>query len=387
MELSALTRVISPTLSRQLFMMAKQYDDVVDFTLGDPDIPTPEAICEAATKASLEGKTRYAPNAGLPALRKVIAQQVSKDSGIAYNASDVAVTIGATEAVYLAFMACINPGDEVVILAPYWVQYENIVRLLGGKPVIIDTFKDGFEPELTTIWKAITDKTKIIVVNSPNNPSGYIYKPAFLKELAEMASANNILIIDDEAYRSLVYRQEFTSIANYCRKENVVIINSFSKQFAMTGWRVGYVVAEESFINAVVKFQQNIAVCVATPNQYAAIEAMSHAEHYTKGIKNMFAKRREILIKELNKIDSISYQAPEGTFYAFINISRTGKDSKSFCFDLLEKAHVAVIPGVAFGESFDNYIRLAFTLNEDKIIEGITRIHKYINAIQWARRY
>lgn len=379
MELSNLTRVVAPTLSRQLFMMAMQYGDVVDFTLGDPDIPTPLPICDAAINAAKAGYTRYAPNAGLPALREAIAKQVSRESGIAYNANNVAVTVGATEAVYLSFMTCINPGDEVIILAPYWVQYENIVKLLGGKPIIIDTFKEDFEPDLTTIWKAISDRTKAIVINTPNNPSGYIYKVNFLKELAEMASSNNILIFDDEAYRSLVYEEEFPSVTKYCRKEDVVIINSFSKQFAMTGWRVGYVVGEEDFIKEVIKFQQNIAVCVATPNQYAAIEAMSHADQYANGIRDVFAKRRETLIKELNKIERISYKAPQGSFYVFIDISKTGKDSKSFCFELLEKEHVAVIPGLAFGEAFDNYIRLAFTLNEDKIIEGVRRIGKYIN--------
>lgn len=381
MELSALSRIIAPTLSRQLFMMAKQYDDVVDFTLGDPDIPTPQAICEAANKAALDGKTRYAPNAGLPALREVIAKQVSKESGIVYDAKNVAVTVGATQAVYLSFMACINPGDEVIILAPYWVQYENIVKLLGGKPVIIDSFKEGFEPKPITVFKAITDKTKVIVVNSPNNPSGYIYSDVFLKELAEMASANNIRIFSDEAYRSLTYDQEFNSIAKYCRKEDIVIINSFSKQFAMTGWRVGYVVADEDFINVVVKFQQNMAVCVATPNQYAAVEAMSHTDKYAVGIKDVFQKRREVLKRELDKTPDISYQLPQGTFYAFIDISKTGLDSKTFCFSLLEKEHVAVIPGVAFGQAFDNYIRLAFTLNEAKIVEGMTRIRKFINEL------
>lgn len=381
MQLSELTRVISPTLSRQLFMMAKQYDDVVDFTLGDPDIPTPLPICEAAINAAKAGHTRYAPNAGLPALREVIAKQVSKESGITYEATNVAVTVGATEAVYLSFMACINPGDEVIILAPYWIQYENIVKLLGGKPMIIDTFKEGFEPDLNVVFKAITDKTKVIVINSPNNPSGFIYKDTFLKVLAEMASANHILLIDDEAYRSLVYEDKFPSITNYCRKEDVVIINSFSKQFAMTGWRVGYVVGREDIIKEVVKFQQNIAVCVATPNQYAAMEAMNNTDLYAKGIKDVFSKRRDTLIRELNKIDKISYQAPQGTFYAFIDISKTGLNSKFFCFDLLEKQHVAVIPGVAFGEAFDNYIRLAFTLNEDKIIEGIRRISSYISSI------
>ena len=382
MELSSLTRVVAPTLSRQLFMMAKQYDDVVDFTLGDPDIPTPLPICEAAINAAKAGHTRYAPNAGLPALREAIAKQVSKESGIAYGANNVTVTVGATEAVYLAFMACINPGDEVIILAPYWVQYENIVKLLGGKPVIVDTFKEGFEPDIDVVFKAITEKTKVIVVNSPNNPSGYIYKEGFLKVLAEMASANHILLFDDEAYRSLVYEDKFPSITNYCRKEDVVIINSFSKQFAMTGWRVGYVVGEENFIKEVVKFQQNIAVCVATPNQYAAIEAMNNADLYAKGIKDVFTNRRDTLVRELNKINKISYQAPEGTFYAFIDISKTGLNSKFFCFDLLEKQHVAVIPGIAFGASFDNYIRLAFTLNEDRIIEGCSRIKHYLDSLR-----
>jgi len=361
--------------------MAKQYDDVIDFTLGDPDVPTPKAICDAAYNAAISGKTHYAPNAGLPALREAIAKQVSKESGIEYAANNVAVTIGATEAVYLSFLACINPGDEVIILAPYWVQYENIVKLLGGKPVIIDIFKEGFEPDLNATYKAINDRTKAIVVNSPNNPSGYIYKDAFLKELAEMAIANHLLIFDDEAYRSLVYDGDYPSIAKYCKQEDIVIINSFSKQFAMTGWRVGYVLAEENFINTVIKFQQNIAVCVSTPNQYAALEAITNTDKYAGGIKDVFAKRREVLTRELNKVEKLKFIAPAGTFYAFIDISATGLDSKSFCFSLLEKQHVAVIPGLAFGEAFDNYIRLAFTLNEDKIIDGISRIKQFVNQL------
>ena len=381
MELSALSRVIVPTLSRQLFMMAKQYDDVIDFTLGDPDVPTPKAICDAAYNAAVSGKTHYAPNAGLPALREAIAKQMSIESGIYFSANNVAVTIGATEAVYMSFMACINPGDEVIILAPYWVQYENIVKLLGGKPVIIDTFKEDFEPDLDAIHKAINERTKAIMVNSPNNPSGYVYNDAFLKELAEVASTNNILIFDDEAYRSLVYDGEYSSIAKYCRKEDIVIINSFSKEFAMTGWRVGYVVAEEEFINTVVKFQQNIAVCVSTPNQYAAIEAITNKDQYASVIKDVFLKRRDVLTRELCKIDRLKFKVPAGTFYAFIDISSTGMDSKTFCFSLLEKQHVAVIPGVAFGDAFDNYIRLAFTLNEDKIIEGISRIKEFLNQL------
>lgn len=378
MELAALSRVIAPTLSRQLFMMAKQYDDVIDFTLGDPDIPTPKPICDAAYRAAIEGQTRYAPNAGLPALREAIAKQVTLDSGIEYSATNVAITVGATEAVYLSFMACINPGDEVIILAPYWVQYENIVKLLGGKAIIIDTFKEEFEPDLNAVLKAVSGHTKAIVVNSPNNPSGYIYKDRFLKELAEMARSNGIMVFDDEAYRSLVYDQEFPTIAKYCKREEVVIINSFSKQFAMTGWRIGYVVADGSIIDAVVKFQQNIAVCVPTPNQYAAIEAITNTEKYAGRIRDVFHKRRDVLTRELSKLDILKYLIPAGAFYAFIDISDTGMDSKTFSFSLLERQHVAVIPGIAFGNAFDNYIRLAFTLNEDKLMEGINRIRSFI---------
>lgn len=379
MEQSDISRVVAPTLSRQLFMMAKQYRDVIDFTLGDPDIPTHKDICESAYKATLEGKTRYAPNAGLPALREVIASYTSKGTPYEYKAENVAVTFGATEAIYLAFMALLNPGDEVVILAPYWVQYENIVKLLGAKPVIVDEFDHDFEPSLESIKTAITPKTRAIVVNSPNNPSGYIYSDSFLKSISEIAAAYNLCIFADEVYKTLIYNKEYTSIAKYCPKEQLFIFNSFSKMFAMTGWRVGYVVAEEEFIKTIVKLQQNIAVCVTTPSQYAAIEAMTNADTYTTLLQERFASRRNTLCQELDKCDKISCLAPDGTFYAFLDISATGLDSKTFCFSLLENEHVAVIPGIAFGDAFDKYVRLAFTLNEDCITEGIKRIRNFIN--------
>jgi aspartate/methionine/tyrosine aminotransferase len=195
-----------------------------------------------------------------------------------------------------------------------------------------------------------------------------------------MACANHILIFDDEAYRSLVFEDKFPAITNYCRKEDVIIINSFSKQFAMTGWRVGYVVGNQTFIKEIVRLQQIIAACVATPNQYAAIEVITNTDKYAVGINDVFTKRRETLIRELNKIEKISYHAPQGTFYAFIDISKAGMDSKSFCFELLEKEHMAVIPGIAFGDAFDRYIRLAFSLNEERITEGVRRIRDFIKS-------
>lgn len=382
MILSSLSRIISPTLSRQLFMMAKQYDDVIDFTLGDPDIPTPLPICKAAANAAYSGLTHYSPNAGLPALREAIAYRATKDYGIEYLSRNVAITVGATQAVYLTLLSCINPEDEVIILAPYWIQYENIVKLLGGKAIIIDSFNREFEPYPEEIRKAVTTKTRAIIINSPNNPSGYVYSAEFVKEISVIARENRLLIIDDEAYSSLVYEQTYQSIAQYCNKQEVAIINSFSKQFSMTGWRIGYIIADEPLIDAIIKFQQNMAVCVATPNQYAALEAISHSKQYSTEIKSVFKNRRSVLMNELDKIQGIRYNAPQGAFYVFLDISQTGMDSLSFSFSLLEKEHVAVIPGVAFGESFNNYVRLAFTLREDLIIEGIRRIARFVNRGQ-----
>lgn len=381
MQISEISRVVGPTLSRQLFMLAKQYDDVVDFTLGDPDIPTPIAICEASNKAAAEGKTRYAPNAGIPELREAITKYTANETGIDYKVENVCITVGATEAFYLAFDSILNESDEVIILAPYWVQYENICKLLKAKPVIVDKFADGFTPDINVIKATVTNKTKAIVFNSPNNPSGFVYGDEVLKQIADLAVEHNLYVFADEVYKALIYQPEYPTIAKFCPCENLVILNSFSKQFAMTGWRVGYVIAEKELIDTIIKMQQNVAVCVSTLSQYAALEAINHADMYSKAILDKFTNRRNTLMQELASCPKISCLAPQGTFYAFLNISATGLSSKEFCFTLLEKEHVATIPGIAFGEAFDNYVRLAFTLNEDKIHEGMARINNFINTL------
>lgn len=327
MQISDISRVVGPTLSRQLFMLAKHYDDVVDFTLGDPDIPTPLAICEAANKATAEGKTRYAPNAGIPELREAIGKLTAKETGIDYKAENVCVTVGATEAFYLAFMSILNEGDEVIILAPYWVQYENICRLLKAKPVIVDKFTEGFTPDVNAIKEAVTSKTKAIVFNSPNNPSGYIYGDKLLKQIANLAVEHNLYVFVDEVYKALIYISEYPTIAKFCPRENLVIFNSFSKQFAMTGWRVGYVIAEKELTDTIIKMQQNVAVCVSTLSQYAAFEAINHADEYSKSIRDEFTNRRNSLMEEIKTCPKIKCLSPQGTFYAFLDISETGRNS------------------------------------------------------------
>lgn len=381
MQISDISRVVGPTLSRQLYMLAKQYDDVIDFTLGDPDIHTPVAICEAANKAAIGGQTRYAPNAGIPELRDAIAAYYSKKSKVAFGPNNVAVTVGATEAIYLAFNAILNQGDEVIIFEPYWVQYENIVRLFGAKPVIVSQFADGFVPEIDAIESAVTEKTKVIIINSPNNPSGQIYDEQFLRGIARIAVDNDLYVFADEVYCSLVYEDEYPSIVPLCPKENLVVFNSFSKQFAMTGWRVGYVLAESQVIDTIVKLQQNIAVCASTISQKAAYEAIIHAEDYSLSIKDEFLHRRDVLVRELEGCLGISYNIPQGTFYLFLNISVTKMDSKTFCFSLLSQEHVATIPGIAFGVHSDSFVRLAFTLDDNKLVEGAHRIKHFLSQI------
>lgn len=373
MELSELSRVISPTLSRQLYMKAKQYDNVIDFTLGDPDFATNRAISKAAYKAALDGKTRYVPNVGLLELREEIAKLYR---GKTFD--NVAITIGATEAFYLLFLSILNKGDEVIILAPYWVQYENIVKLCGVRAVVVDDFSNEFEPQIESIQKSITSKTKAIIVNSPNNPSGAVYSRDCLKKIAAIAKDNDLYVISDEVYKSIIYCEYYPDIADYYDNEKLIIINSFSKQFAMTGWRVGYILANEILIQTITKFQQNIAVCASSISQYAALEAIKHTEEYSKEVRCIFEQRKTCVINGLSKCKDISYVDPKGTFYVFIDIAKTQLDSMSFALRLLEEEQVAVIPGIAFGNAFDNYVRLAFTLEPKLLEEGILRIINFI---------
>lgn len=329
----------------------------------------------------MSGHTRYSANAGIPELREAISKRINETRGTNYTANNIVTTIGATEALFIAYMALLNKGDEVIVFAPYWIQYENMAKFFGAKAVIIDKFTDGYDPDIQAVKDAINPKTKVIVINSPNNPSGHIYRSETLEALAEVARENNLIVFADECYDALTYEGDYPSIAKYCDKSNLVIFNSFSKAFAMTGWRVGYLAADEDLVANSIKMHQNIAICASVPSQYAALEAITHADNYSKRVLKTFKNRRKALLEELSKVGHIHYEAPDGTFYIFIDISKTGMNSKDFTFSLLKKEQVAVIPGIAYGDAFDNYIRLAFTMNENKIVEGVHRFNRFINSI------
>ena len=383
-QLSETAKSITPSLTRKLFNLAQKYDNVIDFTLGDPDIHPHQNIKDAGCKAILEGHTRYSPNAGLLELREVISTRYKEQYNMEYSPSDeVMITVGGMEALYLALLAILDKGDEVIIPAPYWINYEQMVCMCNGIPIIVNPNNpNDLSLSIENIKKAVTSKTKVMILNTPNNPSGLIISDSALQQIAEIAIENNLIVITDEVYKTLLYDNiRFKSIATLKNmKERTVIINSLSKEFCMTGWRLGYAAAPAELISAMTMFQENIAACAPLPSQYAAIEALRHPE-YSKGMIEEFTRRKDSLIKEVSKIKGIKVNIPQGTFYAMLNIKSTGLKSEEFAYTLLEKEQVAVVPGITYGECCEGFIRIAFTLEISKIEEGSQRIKRFIEEL------
>lgn len=386
-RISNVAQRIAPSMIRQLFNMAKTMDNVVDFTLGDPDIMPNLNIREAACKAIIDGKTRYSQNAGLLELREVISKKILNSEELRYApSSEIAVTVGAMEGLYLTFLSLINDGDEVIIPAPYYVNYKQMVEMCGGIPVIVDpSDKDSLLVSGEEIKKAVSKRTKIILINSPSNPSGKIMPPQTIREIASIVKDYNLIAITDEVYKKLNYGTvPFLSIATLPEmKDKTVIVNSLSKEFCMTGYRIGYVAGPSDIIGAVVKLQENVAACAPLPSQYAAIEALGSNEDYSKDMIQIFTSRRNTLCSILEQSPYIRVLKPDATFYAMVDISALGYESSvKFAYDLLENAKVAVVPGVAYGEICKNFIRIAFTLDEKLIRLGAERIVNFINSLK-----
>ena len=381
--LSTMAEGIKPSLTRTLFNMAKAYDDVIDFTLGDPDVPTHQKIKDAGCKAIQDSKTRYSQNAGLLELREVISDYYIRKEGFEYDPiSEIMVTVGAMEGLYLALLSITNPGDEYIIPAPYYVNYGQMVHMCGGVPVIVD--KPAEEPlsfRVEDIEAAITPKTKAIIINTPSNPSGKIISWNKIGKLAELAKKHDLYVISDEVYKCLIYGEnKFKSIVSIeGMRERTILTNSLSKEFCMTGWRIGYVLANKEIVANMTKLQENVCACAPLPSQYAAIEALSSKEDYSSNMKSIFSERRDALVSGINSIKGLSCSPPDATFYLMVDISKTGLKSFDFACKLLESVHVAVVPGVTYGQSCDNYVRIAFTKNVDVIKQGVERIATFMS--------
>jgi len=386
MKISAMAQSIDLSLTRQLFDRAKQYEDVIDFTLGDPDYPTPERIQKAGCAAITAGKTHYSANAGLLELRQAIAGRIRAESGLSFTPErEIIVTVGAMEALYLSLCCLLDPGDEVLIPAPYWINYRHMVQMCGGTPVIVDTDPDDrFTPRPDLLERAITPKTTAIIINSPNNPTGVVYDQDTVEGLCCLAQKHDLTLLWDECYRSILYDGlRFVSPLEWPNmRERTVLINSCSKLFSMTGWRLGYAAAPQALVQQMTKLQENIAACASLPSQYAAIEAYSHPAPETEAMCQGFARRRDVMVDGLNAIPKLRCRKPEGTFYAMADIRQTGMKSEAFAYRLLDSVQVAVVPGITYGACCEGFVRMAYTMEEKKIQEGLRRMAAFLATLE-----
>ena len=370
---------------REIFDLARGVPDLVHFELGEPDFRMPDHVTEAAIQALKDGFTKYTPNAGLEELRAAISEKFHRENGFdADPQSEIMVTAGAVNALSLAILSTINPGDEVVIPDPGYVSFAADVLLAGGVPVFAPLHeKNDFRLTPGDLERVISKKTRMIIINSPSNPTGGVELMEDLKGITQLAIQNGILVLSDESYERLVYPgNEHYSIARLPEMhDRTISIFSFSKTYAMTGMRIGYVTGNATLIRQMTKLQEHYVSCVNAVAQKAAIAALQGSQRCVAQMLAEYTRRRDLLIDGLNETGVITCRKPAGTFYAFPNITKTGYDSKTIARNLLTEAKVVTVPGVAFGKSGEGYIRLSFATNLNNIKKAIQRIHDYCSKL------
>lgn len=396
MILSKKAERIAPSVTLAITETAKKMRDegidVIGFGAGEPDFNTPENIQEAAITAMKSGCTKYTATSGVLQLKKAIINKFKRDNNLEYNTSQIIVSTGAKQCLANVFASILNPGDEVIIPIPYWVSYPELVKLSDGVPVFIDTDeKNRFKYEIEKLEKAVSDKTKAILINSPNNPTGTVYSKNDLLQLAEFAKEHDLIIISDEIYEKLIYGDDkHISIASLSEDayNRTIVINGVSKSYSMTGWRIGYAAGNEKVIKLMVNMQSHTTSNPNSIAQYASIEALNGDQRTVEVMKQEFKARRDYMINKINSIKGIYCSEPEGAFYVMINISglygkKAGNeiisDSVSFAKLLLEEMKVAVIPGAGFGA--DKYVRLSYATSMANIQEGLNRLEKFVNSL------
>lgn len=365
---------------RKMFDLAAKYDDAIKLTVGEPNFETPKNIKEAAKRAIDEGYTRYCPNGGLPELRDAIAREYHKyDKN--YSAENVMITVGGMEAITMSLLATVNPGDEVLIPNPCFPNYFGQVMVAGAVPVCVPVYEENdFNIKAADIEKAITPKTRAILLNSPSNPLGSIISKQEILEIAKIVKKHNLIVYSDEVYDKIVFDgAECFSIAQVPEvRDQVLIINSFSKTHVMTGWRIGFIVGHKSIISAMPKLQEGIVSCVSTFTQRAALEALTGPQDAIKSNHTDYLRRRDILIDGLNAIPGIVCKKSPGSFYAFPSIKALGISSQKFAEDLVVNARVVVVPGSAFGSMGEGYFRVVFANSDENLKGAVERIGNYV---------
>src|SRR6187397_1845967 len=387
MEISERAAQLSPSLTLSIDSKAKAMKaegiDVCGFGAGEPDFDTPEHIKAAAVAALEAGFTKYTPIAGLPELRQAIAEKLEADNQISYRASQVVVSSGATHSCYNAILATCQPGGEVLIPSPYWVSYPDKVRLAGAEPVIVQTSeRNGWKMRAADFENAMTPRTKMVIMNSPGNPTGAVYSREEMEKIVEVAAEEDIYILSDEIYEKLVYDDtKHVSIASLSQAayDLTITINGFSKSYAMTGWRLGYLAAPEPVAKAVDSIQSHTASNPSSFSQYGALAALKGDQQPIIDMREEFDMRRNYMFDRVSKISNITAVKPQGAFYILVNISQLGLTSQNFADRLLSKANVAVVPGAAFGD--DRTVRLSYATSIDVIKKGLDRFQDFCRTL------
>jgi len=387
MKLAARIIQVAPSMTLSIAAKAKAMKaeglDVCSFSAGEPDFGTPEHIKTATKQALDDEKTRYGPAAGEPELRSAIAQKLRTDNGLDYQAKNVIVTNGGKQSLYNLMQVLLDPGDEVIVPAPYWVSYPEMVKLAGGEPVIVEsTAKQDFKLTPEQIQAAITPKTRLLVFNSPSNPTGMVYTPDEVRAIAKIVVDNDILVVSDEIYEKVLYDDaEHLSIGSIGPEifERTIVAHGFAKAYAMTGWRLGYLAGPVELIKAVTTLQSQSTSNVCSFAQYGAIAALEGSQDCVQTMLKAFAERRLVMLKGLNDIPNVYCPEPKGAFYVFPNIAQTGVGSIEFCERLLEEKHVAAVPGAAFGN--DSCIRMSYATDLATIEKGLARLAAFIEAL------
>jgi aspartate aminotransferase len=387
MEISERAAQLTPSLTLSIDSKAKAMKaeglDVCGFGAGEPDSDTPEHRKRAAIEALEAGFTKYTPNAGIPELRQAIADKLAADNGLNYRAGQVVVSNGAKHACYNAILATCQPGDEVVIPAPYWVSYPDMVRLVGAEPVIVPTSeRNAWKMRPEDFENAMTPRTKMLIMNSPGNPTGSVYTREELEAIVNVAAEEDIYVLSDEIYEKLVYDEaKHVSIGSLSKEayDLTITVNGFSKSYAMTGWRLGYLAAPDAVARAVDSIQSHTSSNPSSFSQYGALAALKGDQQPLADMREEFEMRRNYMFDRISKISNVTAVKPQGAFYILVNISQLGLSSQNFADRLLSKANVAVVPGAAFGD--DRTVRFSYATSLDVIKKGLDRFQDFCRTL------
>ena len=383
---SGKTEEIEYSKIRKMFNAALACKDPISFTVGEPDFTAAVHIVRAGCDAAQEGHTKYSANAGILPLREAISAYLKQQIGLEYDPErEVTVTTGAMSALYQGLKVILDPGDEVIVNEPCWTNYIQQIKMSYGIPVSVACSPErGFEPDPEEIRRAVTPKTKAIIINSPCNPTGAVLSKEVLEQIAAIAVERDLLVISDEVYKHILFDDAaFVSIATFPgMKERTLVVDSFSKTFAMTGFRVGYAAGPEEWVKNITKLQENISACVAMPSQYAAIAALEGGFEFVEKMVSEYKMRRDYIYERMQRMPLIRYQKAGSTFYAFCDIRGTGMSADRFAMDLLKEMNVVVVPGDAFGEYGEGFIRISFATSLEQIQKGMDLLERFLRKIE-----